>query len=471
MRPTRRSVLAAMPGWLAAGERRRRNVLFIAADDLNTELGCYGHGLVKSPHIDGLAQRGVTFLGAYCNYPLSNPSRSSLLTGMRPDTTRVWVNSEDFRDALPQAVTLPANFREQGWFTARAGKIFHPGFDDAAAWAVGGQPRPAQRPPEWTRESLREAFGKGRRMWGPAEENAPELADAKTADRAIALLEKHHREPLFLAVGFLKPHVPLVAPGKCFDYYPLERIRAPRVEQAGIPPQARRMNRDLFIDGDPSEREAREAIRAYHACTSYLDAQVGRVLEAIERLRLWESTVVVLFGDNGFHLGEHGFWAKHSLFEESCRVPLIVAAPGSRHGAKCSRPVELVDLYPSLAELAGLPARAGLEGKSFAPLLADPLQPWKEAAFTQFKEHWGVPGYSVRTARWRYTVWDNGAAAELYDHGSDPREERNLICDAGATRRIQPVVTRLHGLLAGNHRGVAADRLPVLGRKTWETPT
>ncbi len=464
---SRRTLLGSLAGAAAgasllgrargADQKSRPNVLCIAVDDLNTCLGCYGHPLVQSPNVDRLAGRGVRFQGAYCNYPLCNPSRSSLLTGRRPDATGVIVNSDDYRAALPDAVTLPAHFRQNGYYTTHVGKIFHAGFDDPSAWSEGAEKPPAARRPEWTPESLRATFGGDRKMFGPAEQNENEMPDTRTATRAIELLEKHRNESFFIGVGFIKPHVPLLAPQTYFDLYPVEKIQLPDRppnDRADIPPQALRMNRDLFVDGDPTEQQAKEAIRSYYACVSYMDAQLGRLLDAVDRLALWDSTIVVFFGDNGFHLGEHGFWAKHSLFEEATHCPLIVAAPGKKRGAVARGLVEFVDIYPTLCELAGLPVRPELEGRSFAPLLDNPDAPGKEAVFCQFKEAWGVPGYSVRTPRWRYTEWDGGRAAELYDLEKDPREHHNLVRDPAGLAEIKPVVSRLHALLAANFRAV-----------------
>lgn len=456
-----------------AATPNRLNVLFIAVDDLNTCLGCYGHALVQSPHVDRLAQRGVTFLSAYCNYPLCNPTRSSLLTGRRPDSTRVIVNSQDFRDALPDAVTLPAHFRRNGYFSTHIGKIFHNTFDDPDAWTEGVEKRPVTRQPEWTPDSLRAAFGGGRVLFGPSKGNQAKLADTMTAESAVAWLNKRPSKPFFLGVGFLKPHIPLFAPESFRSLYSFDTIALPdsfQDSRAEIPRQARRMNRDLFIDGDPTEPQAKEAIRSYFACISYMDAQLGKVLDAMDRLALWDNTVVVFFGDNGFHLGEHGFWAKHSLFEESTHCPLIIAAPGKKRGATCRRLVEFVDIYPTLADLAGLPPRPELEGRSLAPLLERPDGQGKEAVFVQFKEAWGVPGYSVRTERWRYTVWENGQAGELYDLANDPHERHNLVCDPKAAPTIEPTVRRLHDQLSGNFKAVDAIHPPRLAQVKGDSP-
>lgn len=454
----------------APKQARKPNVLFIAVDDLNTHLGCYGDPLVKSPNIDRLARRGMTFLNAYANYPLCNPSRSSLLTGRRPDATRVTLQSQDFRDALPRAVTLPQLFRENNYYTTHIGKVFQPEYDDAISWTEGATAH--KKLEEYTPESLRKLFGGGRSLYGAAKEKEEDLADTRTAARILSLIAKHRDESFFIAAGFLKPHIPLFAPAKYFAMYPLEKIQRqidPPDDREDIPQQALRMNRDLFVDVDPAEQQAKEAIQAYYACITYADAQIGKLLDEMDRLKLWDNTIVVLFGDHGFHLGEHGFWAKHSVFEESAHAPLIIAAPNIKGGTTSRRVVEFLDIYPTITELAGLHAPPELEGKSLVPLLKNPARAWTDVAYTQFKDAWGAPGYSVRTNRWRYTEWDDGRAAELYDEQSDPREYHNLIYDPQAAKRIRPAVKELHALLAKNYKAIAPNRLPAFGSKLKKT--
>ncbi|MGH9846440.1 MAG: sulfatase [Blastocatellia bacterium] len=419
---------------------RKLNVLFIAADDLNCSLGSYGHPPVKSPNIDKLASAGVRFERAYCQYPLCSPSRASLLTGRYPATTGVLVNGDNFRDRLPDVVTLPHHFRRHGYYTARTGKIFHDGSDDERAWdEIGSPPHVADPAKDGRRPSDR---------WEAVAGDGEELRDYQTAGHAIRLLEKHKDKPFFLAVGFLKPHGPFVAPKKYFAGYDPKSIRLPADFASvptigpGVPAEARPSNFEVFAGREASEQEAREMIAAYYACVSFMDAQVGRVLDALDRLKLRDRTIVVFFGDHGFHLGEKGKWSKHgSLYEVNLRVPLIITAPSAAGNGKSSgRTVQLLDIYPTLAELCDLPLPKWLEGHSLAPLLKDPQARWEHAAYTLVKrgpldQPELVVGRSVRTERWRYTEWDRGIRigegkkAELYDHDADPHELKNLVAD------------------------------------------
>ena len=434
----------------ATPNHRRLNVLLMASDDLRPDLGCYGHRLVKSPNIDRLAARGVRFDRAYCQYPVCNPSRVSLLTGLRPDTTGVLGNNVHFRKTIPDAVTLPQLFRRNGYFAASLGKIFHrgltmedvrPEMDDPESWDVA---RYFQATPLGLKGEGRNLTG-GRLAWCrwlAAEGTDEDQPDGQMAREAVRLLEGHKArgKPFFLAVGFHKPHDPFIAPKKYFDLYPLESLTPPAEPEPETddPPQAiPRGWKEEFAKF--TDREKREYMRAYYAGVSFTDAQVGKLLDALERLGLAEDTVVVFFGDHGFHLGERGWWNKNTLFELSARAPLIVAMPGAKGGGKASpRLVEFVDIYPTLVELCRLEgAPAGLEGKSFVPLLHDPQRPWKPAAFTQVQRG-KIAGRSVRTERWRYTEWDAGAAgAELYDHDKDPDERHNLAADPAQARTVE----------------------------------
>jgi uncharacterized sulfatase len=446
-----------LPGPAALGEESKKlNVLFIAVDDLNNNLGCYGHPVVQSPHIDRLAARGVRFDRAYCQYPLCNPSRTSLLSGRRPDTTGVLNNGTPPRTHLKDVVFLPEYFRQHGYFTARVGKIPHGAFADAVQWDVsenarggGGGGRAAQ-----ARAQKQPAQPGGIRLQWRATDNPDEgEPDGRTARRIVQLLEQHKDKPFFLAAGFHKPHLPFVAPKKYFDLYPPEKIALPKEPadiRKNVPAVAftRTPSDDTLTDA-----EKRQIIAAYYACVSFLDAQVGVLLEALDRLKLWDNTVVVFFGDHGFHLGEHGgLWRKMSLFEESARVPLIIAAPGKRTGVASPRLAELVDLYPTLAELCGLKKPEGLEGTSLAPLLVDPTRAWKKAAFSVVSRGRDTLGRSVRTERYRYTEWGDAQSAELYDHRADPREWTNLAADS----KHAATVAEMKRLLKEGWRGAVA---------------
>jgi arylsulfatase A-like enzyme len=413
---------------------RPLNVLFIAVDDLRPTLGTYGHRIALSPKIDALATRSVRFDRAYCQYPLCNPSRASILSGRLPTTTGILDNTTWFRKAMPDVVSLPQLFRENGYVALRSGKIYHGGLDDDRAWTEGGEALnpPAPRTPEQNVQRQRQSD-----RWEAVEGEGDKLPDFRTATKAIELLERHQDRPFFLAVGFVKPHSSYVAPKKHFDRYDVSKISlptdfAPRPQVGpGVPAEALSPNGDVFIGRDASEAEAREVIRAYYACVSWMDEQTGRVLDALDRLGLRENTVVVFWGDHGYHLGEKGKWSKHnSLYEVGTRVPLLVALPDGRSaGRACARTVELLDLYPTLAELAGLKVPPGLEGRSLVPLLQDPGAAWDKPARSVTRRG-KTMGKTVRTERWRYTEWDGGATgAELYDHAADPHELKNLAAD------------------------------------------
>jgi arylsulfatase A-like enzyme len=455
-----------------ANPKPRYNVLFIIADDLRPELGSYGNTVIKTPNIDGLAARGTRFDRAYAQYPLCNPSRSSLLNGRYPTQTGVMDNNTYFRVKHPDYVTLPQYFKANGYATLRTGKIFHGGIDDEPSWTEGGEPtdpaitergnsararanarRPsaiAERDPDDTAAATQPQTTSGGGHGDASdrivvlEGNGESHGDYKTATRAIEYLERYREKPFFLAVGFVKPHSPPTAPKKFFDLYDTSKITLPPdfATRPQAPPgfpeiSIPKRNSDLFIGRDASETEAREMIRAYYASTSFVDAQVGRVLEALERLNLRDKTIVVFWGDHGYHLGEKGKWSKaYSLYEVGTRVPLIIAPPGAKAHTS-SRTVELLDLYPTLLELCGLPKAQGIEGHSLVPLLNNPNARWDYPAFT-VTVYQGVLGKSVRTERWHYAEWDEGrAGAMLFDHNKDPHELKNLAQDPAYAKTVQ----------------------------------
>jgi uncharacterized sulfatase len=420
------------------------NVIFIASDDLNNHLGAYGHSLVKTPNLDRLARRGRVFERAYTQFPWCSPSRTSLMTGLRPDSTKIYDLTTHFRKTVPDVVTLPQMFRKNGYYSARVGKIYHygvpggigtSGLDDPQSWDQVVNPRGRDKDEEPLLRNLTPQRALGSALaFLAAEGTDEEQTDGKVATETIRLLEEHRAQPFFIAAGFYRPHCPYVAPKKYFDLYPLDKITLPNEP----PDHLKNVPGAAFWTTPPyfglNERGRREVIQAYYASITFMDAQVGRLLDALERLKLADNTIIVFWSDHGYLLSEHGQWMKNSLYEESARVPLIIAAPGAKaKGRATNRIVELLDLYPTLAELCRLPAPGHLEGRSLRPLLDNPLAKWKGAAYTQVGRG-GVPpkfmGRSVRIDRWRYNEWDEGRqGSELYDHAKDPHEYRNLAND------------------------------------------
>ncbi|MBN8420681.1 MAG: sulfatase [Verrucomicrobia bacterium] len=452
------------------------NVLFIMADDLRPELGCYGAKHIQSPNIDKLAAQGTLFERAYCQVAVCNPSRSSLIGGVRPDTTGVLDNQHFLRPQLPDIVTLPQLFKNSGWYSMSLGKIFHhsdrePG-DDPQSWSepawYHGLPYKS-----WFSKEANEAMKtlkqlpankRPKLIRGPPFEAALEpdesYSDAKTATKAIETLQrlKDRKKPFFLGVGFQKPHLPFTCPQKYWDMYPADTIKLPDNYQASpdVPAPALhnwyelRSYGGVPAHGGISDEMALNLIRGYRACTSFVDAQIGRVLDELDRLGLRENTIIVMLGDHGYHLGENGLFTKMTNFELGTHAPLIVSAPGQKPGQRTHALVEFVDIYPTLAELCGLKLPPHLEGTSFAPLLADPEQKGKAAAFSQYlrpgKEK--VMGRSIRTDRWRYTEWSNMKdeviGTELYDETTDPKENHNLAKDPAHSSTMVTMANQLH---------------------------
>lgn len=424
---------------LASSLSAKPNVLFIAIDDLANDA-------THTPHIDQLAASGVRFDRAYNQIPLCNPSRASVLTGRRPDATQVYDLDRHFREALPDVVTLPQLFRQNGWFTARVGKIYHydvpkgigtDGLDDKLSWQLVVNPKGRDVIDEKliTNPTPQKPVSAAL-SWLAADGSDEEQTDGMIATEAIQLLEKHRDESFFLGVGFFRPHTPFVAPKKYFDLHPLDSIRlpeAPADDRSDIPVAA-------FAHNNPTphygldELTCRKALQAYRASVSFVDAQIGRVLDALDKLKLADNTIVVLWSDHGYHLGEHqGIWQKRTLFEESARAPLIIRAPGAKgNGHTCHRVVEFIDIYPTLADLASLTPTSNLDGRSLRQLLNDPAREWDGIAITQILRPADdrlpamVMGRTIRTERWRFTEWNGGAdGLELYDHDQDPHEFHN----------------------------------------------
>ena len=389
------------------------NVLFIIVDDLRPLLGCYGHPEMHTPNIDALAQRGTLFNRAYCQYPLCNPSRTSMLTGLRPDTTRVFSNSAGFRERLPNAVTLPQHFKASGYHAQSVGKIAHnlAMQDDTYSWSVSS----------WTRKINYNRPSAP--SWQALDVQDDELRDGKTAKRAIEVLDEIQDTRFFLAVGFHKPHLPFYAPKKYYELYKDENFSLPNPPAVVNSYLGEVSNfQDIPNRGPLSDAKRLELIRAYAASISYIDAQVGRVIDRLDALRLTENTVIVFAGDHGFHLGEQGRWGKYTLFEVSLRSPLLISVPGQQP-SQTDALVELVDIYPTLCGACHIPLLSQLEGISMIPVIEQPTRPWKTAAFSQLQGK-----NSIRTERYRYTEWGNNGSrgVELYDYDADPDETVNI---------------------------------------------
>lgn len=446
------------------------NILFIAVDDLRPQLGCYGADWIKSPNIDRLAGKGMRFDRAYCQQAVCSPSRTSLLTGLRPDSTKVYDLETHFRDTVPDVVTLPQCFAQNGYVTTGMGKLYHGGLNDEQSWSLPYKtPDPlgesyadaetradiARRRKRASEEGLR---GKrlGRMVRGPATERADvaneAYRDGRIAELAVRTLAelKEGGKPFFLGVGFVKPHLPFNAPARYWDLYDRDSVplAANPFTPRGAPAIALsdwgelRNYADMPKRGPLSEEDARRLVHGYAACTSYVDALIGRVIDALDDLGLAENTIVVLWGDHGWKLGEHAMWCKHTNYENDTRVTLIVHDPRAKaKGASTTALVEFVDVYPTLCELAGVELPEHLEGTSFAPLLNDPETPWKKAAFSQYPRG-TVMGYSMRTDRHRYTLWvdrrnpQRVVARELYDHQTDPMENVNVSGDPDNTKLV-----------------------------------
>ncbi|MCU0794510.1 MAG: sulfatase [Akkermansiaceae bacterium] len=435
----------------ASSAAEKPNVLLICVDDLKPVLGCYGDSFAITPHLDTLARRGLRFERAYCNQAICAPSRHALMTGLRPQTLGIYDLGTPFRKARPDAVTLAQYFKQQGYRTEALGKIFHLGHgntEDAASWTVphfrakaATYQRPENKAPSGPDPQARQVRGAATESADVADEA---YADGIIAREAVRRIEaaKASGEPFFLAVGFLKPHLPFVAPKKYWDMHDPTKLPMPsRLNPPdGAPKFAPQFGGELRgYKGIPAGREpmgdelSRHLIHGYYAATSYMDACAGLVLDALDANGLAGNTIVVLWGDHGWHLGDHGMWCKHTNYEQAARIPLVVAMPG-KTGAESSALIETVDLYPTLAELAGLPAPKGLDGISFAALLENPAAPHRDHAIHVYPRG-GLLGRAIRSERYRLVEWKKPGAAtetavyELYDYLEDPGENKNLAAD------------------------------------------
>lgn len=460
-------VVAAM-GLEATGSLRaaqRPNVLLVCVDDLKPLLGCYGAPIIRSPNIDRLATRGVLFERAFCNQAVCSPSRNALMTGLRPQTLGIYDLGTNFRQAAPDAVTLAQYFKQHGYRTEAMGKILHPGHgnhEDPGSWSVPHwRPQGGSYQLSQSTKRTRTTQAAGERGGATECADVPDdaYADGMIAKEAIARLQAAKArpdQPFFIAVGFLKPHLPFLAPKKYWDLYPRSAFQLPKLQEPpkGAPKFAPttwgelRQYSDIPETGPLSVEQQIELIHGYHAATSYTDAQIGRVLDALDESGLAKNTIIVLWGDHGWHLGDHGMWCKHTNYEQAARIPLIVVAPDvARAGARSASLVETVDLYPTLCELAGLPVPAGLDGASFTAALKSPSDATKDAVFHVYPRK-NLLGRAVRTERYRLVEWKaigaptETAVLELYDYQLDPDETENL------TEKRPEVVAQLRAILA-----------------------
>lgn len=436
------------------------NVLFLICDDLNCDLACYGHSQVKSPNIDRLAESGVRFRHAYCQYPLCGPSRASFMAGLYPDQTLIHRNAIRIRERLPEVTTLSQMFRNNGYEATRIGKIYHynvpadignDGHDDPESWDVKFNPKGRDKTEEAKVFSLRPGSYGGTLSWLAADGEDKDQTDGIAASVTVERLTEYakSKQPFFMAVGLYRPHTPYVAPKSYFEMYPREKIVVPTVPAGyleSIPAPARKAITRKKEQVNLAPELAKQAIQAYYASITYADAQVGRILHSLRETGLDKNTIVIFTSDHGYHMGEHGHYQKTTLFENAARVPLIISAPGMKTAGEVAQaPAEMIDFYPTLAELTNLKPPANLSGVSLAPLLRDASAQPRTAALTQYGT-----GYSLRTMRYRYTEWGDAGkqGAELYDHETDPAEMKNLASDAKYADIAAELSAQLHSRIA-----------------------
>lgn len=435
------------------------NILFLAIDDLNDWVGCMGgHPQVKTPNIDRLAERGVLFSNAHCQSPVCNPSRASLMTSLYPSTSGVYFLSPDLEQSpvASKSKHLPHRFQDEGYYVTGAGKLYHGSQNNKYMPNYGGGfggagPRPKKKLTSFPGHPLWD--------WGPYPERDDQMPDYKVASWAEEQLAKQVDRPLWLGVGFSRPHVPQYAPQKWFDMYPLEEVMLPKTrtgDLADLPQYAVDITRlehvapthQWVLEND----EWKELVQSYLACVSFVDAQVGRVLDALDDSVYSENTYIVMFTDHGFHLGEKERWAKRSLWEDGARTPMIIAGPGIKPGQICRKPVELIDIYPTLLELAGLQPDPLHEGQSLVPLLEDPDADWSHLARTSF----GPGNYAIVSQWYRFIQYNDGSE-EFYDHRKDPNEWHNMIDNPeykrAITRHRKQVPKERHAVLGEGSTG------------------
>ncbi len=409
-------------------QQQRPNVLFIAIDDLNDWIGALkNYPGVQTPNLDRLAKRGVLFTRAYCAAPSCNPSRAALLTGVRPSTSGVYENDNPWRPVLPSTVTLPQHFMANGYEVIGSGKIFHNTYNDPKSWHAYSGPGKSPVPARPNANGLK----RGHFDWSPVSARDEDMGDYQVVSWALERWNEKRSKPLFLAVGMTRPHLPWYAPQKYFDKYPLDKITLPTIkgnDLDDIPAEGKRL---ALRSGDhkavTESGQWKQAVQAYLASITFMDAMVGRLLDGIDKTEQGRNTIIVLWGDHGWNLGEKQHWRKFGLWEETTRVPLMIVAPGlTRPGQTCARTVNLMDLYPTLVELCGLPQKKELEAASLTPLLKNPSAPWDRPSVTTYLRG----NHAVRSERWRYIRYHDGGE-ELYDHQGDPHEFTNLAGEPG----------------------------------------
>ncbi|MFV0592004.1 MAG: sulfatase [Draconibacterium sp.] len=447
---------------------KKYNVVFIVSDDLNNDMACFDYEQVKTPNLDKLRAKGVTFQKNYNQYPLCGPSRASFMTGYRPDNINVENLAQKFRDTKPDAVTMPQAFMKEGYFAGRVGKIYHAGVpaqigtdghDDIASWQERVNPKGRDKTDEdkitWVNhmKGTQSRWLGGTLSYMEAEGTDEEQTDGMVAAEAVKMIKAHKDGQFFVAAGFYRPHVPFVAPKKYFDMYPLDEIQLPekRKDDWDLKPEAAKFN--LQLDWDMFEYDQKKLIQAYYASITFMDAQVGKILTTLKEEGLEDNTIIVFCSDHGYNLGHHGQWMKKSLFEHSARNPLIMYVPGMAEGKDCNRTVEMVDIYPTLADLCGVQAPADLDGVSLRPLLENPQAAWDRPAYTQVLRAPDpsfpgpskvVRGRSLRTERYRYTEWNRGAdGIELYDYDTDPNEFTNLAVNPAYSEMMKEFSEKL----------------------------
>jgi iduronate 2-sulfatase len=432
----------------------RPNVLFIICDDLNCDLGCYGDPQVQSPNIDRLARRGVKFDRAYCQYPLCGPSRASFMTGLYPDQTRIRQNEIALRESLPNVVSMSQHFMNSGYHATRIGKIYHynvplhigtGGHDDPFSWDRTINPEGHDTEIHDKIFSLTPGQFGGTLSWLADDASDEEQTDGIAASEADEMLSRYakSKRPFFLAVGLYRPHTPYVSPKAYFAKYPLDSIEVPTIPEGyfdTLPKPAVQTIRDKRDQLQLTAELGKQAIQAYHASISFADAQIGRIMDSLDRHALAENTIVVFTSDHGYHMGQHGHWQKRTLFENGTRVPLIMAGPGIVKNETAASLAEMVDFYPTLCSLARLPIPGFVSGTDLSPALKDPAVMTRQEALTQH-----LTGYALRTDRYRIVRWGGGGVDgfELYDHQNDPAEMTNLASDPKHAELLKSLQDRL----------------------------